>query len=280
VTPALAEPGHRLAPFFLPTAHGEILCTAWLPLNAPVREWLLVVPPFAEELNKSRRMLAMLGRQAAAAGWGVLLVDLAGTGDSWGDFRDARYETWLEDLHGAARWAEQQGGPVTAVAGLRFGALLGMEAAAGLAMVRHLLLWQPVLSGADVLTQFLRLRTAAGLTGGGEARETLESLRTQLANGAAIEVAGYELTPGLYGALQDRRIASLLPDRPLRIDWFHVARQAGAPVPEAITAAAGGLASRGAAVQTHVLQGDAFWSTAEIAVCDALVALTVERLEH
>ena len=280
MTPALADSGHRLAPFFLPTAGGEILVTAWLPLESPALEWVLVVPPFAEELNKSRRMLAMLGRKAAAAGRGVLLVDLAGTGDSWGDFRDARYETWLADLAQAARWVEQQGGSVTAVTGLRFGALLGMEFAAGLPTVRQLLLWQPVLSGADVLTQFLRLRTAAGLTGGGDAKETQESLRARLRNGEVVEIAGYELTPELYAAIQDRQLASLMPGRPVRIDWFHLVRQAGATVPEAIAAAADTLAARGAAVETHALQGDAFWSTAEIAVCDALVAMTVARLEH
>ncbi|MBL8201864.1 MAG: hydrolase 2, exosortase A system-associated [Chromatiales bacterium] len=278
MTPALGESGHRLAPFFLPTEGGEILVTAWLPREAPVSEWLLVVPPFAEELNKSRRMLAMLGRSAAASGRGALLVDLAGTGDSWGDFRDARYATWLADLMRAARWAEQQGGSVTAIVGLRFGALPGMELTGQLATVRQLLLWQPALSGADVLTQFLRLRTAAGLTGGGEAKETQESLRARLAAGEPVEVAGYDLTPELYGALNGRHLASLLPDRPLSIDWFHLVRQAGAPVPEAIGVAAGTLAARGAAVQTHAVQGDAFWSTAEIAVCDALVAMTVARL--
>ena len=280
MTPAVADARHRLAPFFLPTENGELHVAAWLPREGPVREWLLVAPPFAEELNKSRRMLAMLGRTVAATGRGVLLVDLAGTGDSWGDFRDARYDSWLADLLHAAHWAEQQGGPVTAVTGLRFGALLGMELAGRLATVRQLLLWQPALSGADVLTQFLRLRTAAGLTGGGEARETQDSLRARLGNGEALEIAGYELSPELYAAIHGRQLASLVPDRPVSIDWFHLVRQAGATVPEAVAAAAGTLAARGAAVQTHAVPGDAFWSTAEIAVCDALVAMTAARLDH
>lgn len=280
MTAALPQSGHRLELHFLPTERGDLLATAWLPTQGPVREWLLVAPPFAEELNKSRRMLALLGQQAAATGRGVLLVDLAGTGDSWGDFRDARYDGWLDDLATAAHWAQGQGGTVTAVAGLRCGALLAMELASRLPTVQHLLLWQPALSGSDVLTQFLRLRTAAGLTGAGNAKDTQESLRARLTQGETLEIAGYELAPELYAELQGRQLVSLVPDRRIRIDWFHLVRQPDAPVPEAIAMAAGTLAARGAAVQTHAVQGDAFWSTTEIAVCDRLLAQTVACLSN
>lgn len=278
MTAALPESTHRLELNFLRTGRGDLLATTWWPRQGQVREWLLVAPPFAEELNKSRRMLALLGQQAAATGRGVLLVDLAGTGDSWGEFRDARYDVWLDDLLAAVHWAEGQGGTVTALLGLRCGALLAMELAQRVATVRHLLLWQPALAGSDVLTQFLRLRTVAGLTGGVEAKETQESLRRRLIQGETLEIAGYELTPELYAGVHSRQLASLVPARQVRIDWFHMVRQPDAPVPEAILAAAATLGARGAAVQTHGVPGDPFWSTAEIAVCDRLLARTVACL--
>lgn len=278
MTPALPESTHRLELHFLRTGRGDLLATAWLPRQGQVREWLLVAPPFAEELNKSRRMLALLGQQAAATGRGFLLVDLAGTGDSWGEFRDARYDLWLDDLLAAVHWAEGQGGTVTGLLGLRCGALLAMELAQRVPTVRQLLLWQPALAGSEVLTQFLRLRTAAGLTGGVVAKETQESLRSRLLQGETLEIAGYDLTPELYAGLHSRQLASLVPDRGIRIDWFHMVRQPDAAVPEAILAAAGTLAARGAAVATHGVYGDPFWSTAEIAVCDQLLDRTVACL--
>ncbi len=278
MTAGFRAPIASLEPFFLPTARGDILLTAWVPGGGRPGRWLLAVPPFAEEMNKSRRMLALLGRAAAATGIGVLVVDLAGTGDSWGDFRDARYEIWLDDLRQAARWVQQDGGQVAALLGLRFGALLAMELARELPPVERLVLWNPAQSGTEVLTQFLRLRTAAALTGGSGAGESLESLRGRLEAGEALEIAGFELAPQLYAAVRDRQLASLLPTRPPPIDWFHLVRNPGAAVPEAIEAAAGRLRAAGAVTRTVAVQGDAFWSTTEIAVCDALVGLTVAAL--
>lgn len=278
MNPALPDSGPRLESCFLESEQGELLLTTWLPAQRPPDRWLLLVPPFAEEMNKSRRMYAMLGRRAAAAGRGVLLVDLAGTGDSWGDFREARYAGWLSDLARAVDWAGQHGGPVTAVAGLRFGALLAMELAGMVPDVAQLLLWQPALAGADVLTQFLRLKTAAGLTGSGDPADTQENIRARLAGGESVEIAGYELTPELYAAIGSRQLIDLVPGRPLRVDWFHLTRQPAEQVPDAIAAAAARLAARGPTVQTHAVQGDAFWATVEIAVCDDLVARTVACL--
>lgn len=263
---------------FLPTERGEIHITAWLPASGAARNWLLLVPPFAEELNKSRRMLAMLGRRAAIAGHAVVLADFSGTGDSWGDFRDARYACWQGDLTHTVRWAEQRGGAVTHVLGMRFGSLLAADLAARHEPIRHVVLWQPALSGADVLSQFLRLKTAAALTGSGGAGDSVEAIRAQLTGGEAVEIAGYELTAELYSAIGAIRLPELFPARGLTVDWFHLVRQADGQVPAAIVAAASKLAERGTAVQTHAVHGDAFWSTAEIAVCEALVEQTVACL--
>src|SRR3546814_14337350 len=54
---------------------------------------LVYLPPFAEEMNRSRRMAALQARALAALGIDVLLLDLFGTGDSAGDFRDARWRS-------------------------------------------------------------------------------------------------------------------------------------------------------------------------------------------
>ncbi|MEO8223793.1 MAG: hydrolase 2, exosortase A system-associated, partial [Gammaproteobacteria bacterium] len=118
----------------------------------------------------------------------------------------------------------------------------------------------------------------AALTGGGAAGETLESLRSRLEQGEALEVAGYELASELDAALRRRQLAALLPSFPLAIDWFHLVRQDGAEVPAAISAAAGRLKIPGGTSRVHAVRGDAFWATTEIAICADLVELTVACL--
>ena len=65
-------------------------------------------PAFAEEMNKSRRMVALQARALAEDGLAVLLVDPLGCGDSPGDFGDATWETWVQDIANALAWLSGQ----------------------------------------------------------------------------------------------------------------------------------------------------------------------------
>src|SRR5688572_11677189 len=68
------------------------------PASSHVRGVVLLLPPFAEEMNKSRRMCALLAHGLAADGWRVVRIDLFGCGDSAGLLRDATWAQWCDDL--------------------------------------------------------------------------------------------------------------------------------------------------------------------------------------
>src|SRR3546814_10965817 len=57
---------------------------------------LVYLPPFAEEMNRSRRMAALQARRLAALGLDVTLLDPFGTGAHACDFLDRRVEIWRE----------------------------------------------------------------------------------------------------------------------------------------------------------------------------------------
>lgn len=148
-----------IEPFWLPGCQGALYALHYPPATGTPRAAVLCVSPFAEEMNKARRMQALQARQLAAAGFGVLIADPYGTGDSAGEFEAARWDDWRADLLTQV-WLHDRGYGTVLPWGVRLGALLAMELAVELAAPR-LLLWQPVSDGSQYLRQFLRLRLAA-----------------------------------------------------------------------------------------------------------------------
>src|SRR5687767_10614876 len=68
----------RTEAMFLPVPHGgRRFCLFHTPQGA-VRALVFYIHPFAEEMNKSRRMAALQARSLAEAGFAVLQLDLLG----------------------------------------------------------------------------------------------------------------------------------------------------------------------------------------------------------
>src|SRR6218665_17582 len=99
-------------PFFLDAADGGQRYCIHPPAQGSVkRGQMLYLHPFAEEMNKTRRMAALQARALAQAGFEVLQLDLLGCGDSAGDFGDASWQGWLDDVHLACAWLQSQPRP-------------------------------------------------------------------------------------------------------------------------------------------------------------------------
>jgi exosortase A-associated hydrolase 2 len=267
-------------PFFLDAVAGKRFCLFFPPSRA-CRGAVLYVHPFAEEMNRARRMAALQARALAQQGFGVLLLDLHGCGDSSGDFGDARWDTWKDDVARGAAWLHGRTGQPVTLWGLRLGALLAADAARDLGVPLHaLLLWQPVLKGAAYLTQFLRLRMAASLQDGDDARVGTDALRAMLASGETLEIAGYDLAPALAAAIDGLDPLEAM-EAPCPVHWFEaVGATSGQPAPGAVRAS-GAWRERGVDVRLHALAYPPFWTTPEITVSPELVAATAQALlEH
>lgn len=236
--------------------------------KGPPRGGVLHVPAFAEEMNKSRRMVTLQARALAAAGWTVLIPDLAGCGDSSGEFAEARWEDWLDDVQRAAAWLHQRCGTAPWLWGLRMGCLLAVEAARHDAALRRLLLWQPPASGKLLLQQFLRLRMASALEQGTH-RGVVDALRRQLAAGETVEVAGYELSPALAAGIDAATLDP--PPGPGTLLWREVAADAADGLAPAGQSQRDRWAAAGWQLDAAVKAGPAFWQTTEIEVAPGLI---------
>lgn len=244
--------------------------------QGPRRGRVVYLHPFVEEMNKSRRMAALQAQALAAAGFAVLQIDLAGCGDSAGDFGDASWDAWVDDAVLAARWLGEHESADTPLWfwGLRAGALLATAAAARIDEPANLLFWQPATQGKLQLQQFLRLKAAAELAAG--AKGVTEKLRAQLDAGEPVEIAGYMLAPALANGLAAAKLEA--PARPGRVVWLELSTQEPAELLPASQPALQRLRDAGCEVVAEVVRGPAFWQTTEIETAPALIDRTTALL--
>nr|WP_316639076.1 hydrolase 2, exosortase A system-associated [uncultured Roseateles sp.] len=248
--------------FFMPATSGQRLCILHPAAGGRPRGQIVYLHPFAEEMNKTRRMAALQSRMLAQAGYAVLQIDLLGCGDSSGDHGDASWQAWMDDVQRACQWLKARGDAPLWLWGLRAGALLAIEAARAHQIECHFLLWQPSTSGKQMLQQFLRLKLAGELLDGG-AKGAMEAMRQELAAGKTIEVAGYGLSPALAQGLQS---ATLEPPsgRSARLEWLDLSTRADAKLSPASAQALDRWTQAGWQARGQLVEGPSFWQTSEI----------------
>lgn len=253
--------------FFVPAASGQRLLVHH-PAQGSPRGGVVHVQPYAEEMNKSRRMATLQAQTLASKGWTVAMPDLAGCGDSSGEFAEATWDAWIDDVLLAVQWLRARTpGPVW-LWGLRMGALLAAAAARRDPTLRRLLLWQPPAAGRTLLQQFLRLRMASSLEQGTH-RGAVEAVRSELASGRTVEIAGYELSPVLAQGLEAATLEP--PPGPGLLLWREVAADPSIGLLPAGQATRGQWAAAGWRVDADVRHGPAYWQTTEIETAPAMI---------
>ena len=276
--------------FFLPVADGQRFCvfhSVDKVGRTPRRGQVVFVHPMAEEMNKSRRMAALQARALAQAGFDVLQIDLLGCGDSSGDFADATWSAWIDDIVQACHWLRTQptstgdaratagGPPPLWLWGLRAGCLLAAEAARQLPEPCHFLFWAPAPAGKPLLQQFLRLKVAGDMLTG-NSKGVMQGMRYQLAAGETVEVAGYALNPALASGLEKASLNP--PEAATRLEWLELSTRSDAALTPVATQALERWHQAGFTVRSHQVTGPSFWQTAEIEDAPDLIAATLAAI--
>ncbi|HEU4621752.1 MAG TPA: hydrolase 2, exosortase A system-associated [Burkholderiaceae bacterium] len=260
--------------WFEPTPDGSRFMLAHDPVGEP-RGTIVYAPPFAEEMNRSRRMAAMAARAFAQAGWRVLMPDLRGCGDSAGDHGDVVWIDWVEDLRRVIAQADPSR-PLWLWA-LRGGALF-VPAMLEQRPDAHVLLWHPVVDGQQQLQQFLRLKSAGSVAGAGESVDR-KTLLAQLERGESIEVAGYTLAPGLALGMAAARCTPRLKQLG-RAVWMDVGATSSVEPSPGTAMRLNAWREAGWRVEFEMVEGLPFWQTQEIAECEALITHSIHQINR
>ncbi len=259
---------------YLDSPAGGLHLTLYLPEGQASSRWILHVPAFGEEMNKSRHVVAAQARRLADCGAAVIIPDLTGTGDSAGTLDQADWATWRDDLERVATWAESRGASALVLWGLRLGCLLAADTVSCLSLpVVALWCWQPVPSGKQHINQFLRLRAVAGLTAG--EGESVAQLRSALAQEGSLEVAGYPLGEPLVASIEGRELSSIELPVGLPVRLAEVAKDISRPLTPVASRQLDAWNAAGVAAHGSVVGGDPFWITQELGFAPELLERTV-----
>jgi len=266
--------------FMLPVGSGHRFCVLrWPGDRARTRGSVLVAAPFAEELNKSRRTIALAAERMAADGYAVLHMDNLGCGDSSGDFGDATWDEWISDIGRGYALLESRQEPPIWIWGIRAGALLASALLTRLPSAPHLLFWQPVTSGQQHLKQFLRLKVANAFLGDSSAGLSTDALLGRLKAGESIEVAGYMLTPALASGLASAEL-DVPPGFTGRVVCLEQGNAASQGTSAALAARVQAWRRAGSVVTAAAVNCLPFWQTQQITEAPELIDVTLSCLRE
>lgn len=265
-----------MTPYFLPVGDGFRFCIFHEAKTQPAKGAVLYVPPFAEEMNKSRRMVAQQARMMAESGYSVLQIDLLGCGDSSGGTSDADWDAWQADIQFALQHLRSQCHAPITLWGVRAGCLLATQAARGFSESVDFIFWQPVFAGKQHWQQFMRLKVAGELASG-KSKGLVEEMTRTLAEGGHVDIAGYSIAPGLAQGLV---AANLTPPsgKVGRVIWLEVSSRDGADISPAGQQRVREWEDAGYQVDVTVVTGPSFWQTTEIEDAPELLISTINAL--
>ncbi len=266
---------HNLNTGFIQLYNRRLLLRAQ-PDTANTRQAVLILPPFAEEMNKTRHLLNNLMRQLSAQQYDCFLLDNYGTGDSEGDLDNATIDVWRADLLQLLQLITQAGYQYLSLVAVRFGVLQLFDLLNHHHLpltVKQVVLWQPLFDTAKFWQQFARIKLAEAMAAGNKLSQ--KELEQQLDNGSNIEIAGYPISPAFYQSLlsMNTAIPAMLSGTP--VSWFETSQLDNIALP--VQKMREQLQQCCQLTFTQ-LKAEPYWQTAELANADELIAATIHAL--
>jgi len=186
--------------FFFPGSSGNLFGVLHTPGEQKTKKCGFVFcAPFAEEKLWSHRVYTNFARKLAGHGYTVLRFDYLGHGDSDGEFRDTTVDSRIIDIKSALHTLRQEGAVEdVGLLGLRFGATLAALVAEETSVCK-LILWGPVLNGAQYMKTLIRTNISTQISVFKEVRDSSSALVEKLRSFRdPIIIEGYEITLPLY----------------------------------------------------------------------------------
>lgn len=263
-----STPPHQITPFFLQSVAGKLFAILHQPSRKRTDQAVIIIPPFAEEMNRSRKTFSLLGQHLAKNGISTFVLDLYGTGDSEGEFSDARWSTWVSDIECSTEWLSSHGYKNISILGLRLGALLATDMLQNSKYAfDNIIFWQAAHSGQNMMSQFLRI----SFTGSNS-----KSMNEQLNSGSMVEIAGYQLTPALYDDIINIKLQLSQISSP--ITWLEIPPNDNMGLSHKSQTILNDHKTGGGRINTEIVKTPQFWTLFDAKADNALFDKTLTAL--
>lgn len=140
--------------FFFRDSEGALFGCLHPARTTLARGTVVLCQPHGHEYTRAHRTFRQLAEHLAHAGYAVFRFDFYGNGDSQGTFEEGHLGRWLRDVAAAVQEGRTRSRcRRVCLMGARLGATLAWLAAAREGIADALVLWDPIVRGADYLAE-------------------------------------------------------------------------------------------------------------------------------
>jgi len=189
--------------FFFGDTRTQLFACHHPPSTSTSDSGVVLCYPMGHEYVRTHRLYRFLARRLVETGYHVLRFDYFGTGDSAGEFEEARLERWVDDTAAAVSELRRRF-LVRHVygAGLRLGAAVALLTGIKHGALDGLVLWDPATNGPEYLSDIIAHES--------EQLHASPSRDTGNSRGSRPrEIVGFPMTEAMYGDLSALDLFSL-----------------------------------------------------------------------
>lgn len=198
-------------PLFFGSAEAPLYGVYHAPQGRQRHAGVVLCYPFGQEYMRAHRAFRQLALLLSRQGYHVLRFDYRGTGDSSGDLDGVSAGDWLADIDAAiTELRDSTGVAGVSVVGLRLGALVAAAACRRRDDIDRLVVWDPILSGADYEAELLAEIAAE------QAGEHPHSGNAEAADGT-LHFNGFALPPRFRDTLRELVMTAAVPSGVARV---------------------------------------------------------------
>jgi pimeloyl-ACP methyl ester carboxylesterase len=201
----------QMNPFYFGVHERQLLGLYEAAQGSKATRAVVLCHPWAAEYIHAYRAMRQLAKMLTVNGVHTLRFDYFGTGDSFGDMTAGDLSGWETDIQSAIEELKDiTGAAQVSLVGVRLGATLAAKVAVRVgAVVKSLVLWDPVVSGVEYLTEL----HYAAQTGWLLRKSAVARPADQ---GGGHEIMGFPLTESLAARIRRIDLAALAPALPHR----------------------------------------------------------------